>query len=72
MFKLFEVNLNGVIYSTGSVVIEGKFNIYGGIYSKEGFSDAGDLEVWYNYDMMSGYIKGNPMVLPVKGSWIER
>lgn len=65
------INLNGAIYSTGSIAIDGRFNVFGGIYAERGFSDTGGLEVWYNYDMMTGYIKGNPVVLPVRGSWIE-
>lgn len=69
--RLSDINLNGAIYSTGAVVISGRFNVFGGIYSEKGFPDAGGLEVWYNHDMMTGHIKGNPAVVPVKGSWRE-
>ncbi len=66
------INLNGVIYSTGSVLIHGRFSVFGGIYAGDGFSDADDLEVWYNYDLATGRLKGNPAILPVKGSWIQK
>lgn len=66
------INLNGLIYSAGSVSIHGRFSVFGGIYAKDGFSDTDDLEVWYNYDLATGMIKGNPAILPVKGSWIQK
>ncbi len=66
------INLNGVIYSTGSVLIQGRFSVFGGIYAGDGFYDTDDLEVWYNYDLTTGRLKGNPAILPVKGSWIQK
>ncbi|HLF87264.1 MAG TPA: hypothetical protein VI584_09290 [Nitrospiria bacterium] len=66
------INLNGAIYSTGSVSIQGRFSVFGGIYAKDGFSNTDDLEVWYNYNLVTGMLKGNPAILPVKGSWIQK
>ncbi len=66
------INLNGAIYSTGSVSTQGRFSVFGGIYAKDGFSKTDDLEVWYNYNLVTGMLKGNPAILPVKGSWIQK
>lgn len=65
------ININGVIYSTGSITFKNETKIFGSVYSKHGIIGAEQMEIWYNHNLKTGYIKNIPAVLIAKGSWYE-
>jgi hypothetical protein len=70
--QLGGISLNGVLYATGNVLIEGSARLYGAVVvqgilkAKESLSM---LEVWYNHDLRNGLYRGVPVVHVAPGTW---
>jgi len=74
--QLTGVHLQGVLYSAGDIVFEGRPRIYGAVMAEGrivGGSTTGEtLEVWYNDDLRSGLLRGMPLVYVAPGTWREQ
>ena len=74
--QLSGVNLQGVFYVLGDVVMTGNPKIYGGLFvgghlvRNDATQDP--VEVWYNHDLKSGLVQGMPLVYLAPGTWQER
>jgi len=66
------VHVNGVLYVAGDVVVEGQPRIYGALVAGGKMVSAsaasGPLELWYNYDLSSGLVRGLPLISVAPGS----
>jgi hypothetical protein len=74
--RLSGIHLQGVLYVVGQLSYAGAPRIYGGLVTEGDIAIAPanppSLEVWYNYDLRAGQIRGIPVVYLVPGTWQER
>jgi hypothetical protein len=74
--QLTGVHLQGVLYSAGDIVFEGRPRVYGAVMADGrmmGGSTTGEtLEIWYNDDLRSGLLRGMPLVYVAPGTWREQ
>ncbi|TLY13516.1 MAG: hypothetical protein E6K69_08905 [Nitrospirae bacterium] len=74
--QLTGVHIQGVLYSAGDIVFEGRPRVYGAVMVEGrmvGGSTTGEaLEVWYNDDLRSGLLRGMPLVYVAPGTWREQ
>lgn len=74
--QLAGVHINGVLYAAGDVAFEGAPRIYGAFVAggkvKKASETAGSFEVWYDYDLRSGLVRGLPLVYLAPGTWQEK
>ncbi len=70
--RLANVNLNGVLYTTGALSIEGPVRTFGAVLAEGALSATGaGLEVWFNHELRSGLYRGLPVVEVAAGTWRE-
>ncbi|MFO0766161.1 MAG: hypothetical protein U0231_05080 [Nitrospiraceae bacterium] len=54
----------------------GRVNVFGGVMAQGNVSasggELGQLEVWYNYELREGLVRGMPVVFVSPGSWQVR
>jgi hypothetical protein len=71
--QLGGINLNGVLYTAGNVLIEASARVYGAVVVqgtvKANASPSSALEVWYNHDLRQGFYRGVPVVHVAPGTW---
>ena len=74
--QLSSVHLQGVLFSAGDVTYSGRVNVFGGVMAQGNVSasggELGQLEVWYNYELREGLVRGMPVVFVSPGSWQVR
>jgi len=73
--QLTGMHLQGVLYTAGDVMFEGRPRVYGAVMAEGrlvGGSTGGTLEVWYNDDLRSGLLRGMPLVYVAPGTWQEK
>jgi hypothetical protein len=68
---LDNIHYNGAIYSPGSLYIEGHPMLFGAVSFDKGITGPGQLEIWYDDRLRSGYLQGYPVVTLAPGSWRE-
>jgi hypothetical protein len=68
---LNDIHFRGAIYSSGWLSVEGHPMLFGAISFRKGISGPGQLEIWYDDRLRSGYLPGHPVVLMASGSWRE-
>lgn len=70
--QLTGIHLQGVLYAAGHVTFEGQPRLHGALVSEgtlvSGTSPGSRLEVWYDYDLSSGLLRGIPLVYPASGT----
>lgn len=70
--QLGGIHVNGVLYAAGNLVFDGAPRVYGAVLSggtlTPAASTSGPLEVWYDYDLHSGLIRGLPLVSVASGT----
>jgi hypothetical protein len=71
--QLYGINLQGVLYVAGDLSFEGAPRMFGGLLTEGNllnpFPTFSRLEVWYNYDLRSGLVRGLPIVYTAPGTW---
>ncbi len=71
--QLSGVHLQGVVYTAGNLLFEGRPRVYGAVLAAGSLGEAGgtgnSLEVWYNHDLRGGLVRGLPLVYPAAGTW---
>ncbi len=68
--SLSRINLNGVLYVSGSLKVGGGARGFGSVATDGPLTTSGTgLEVWFNYDLRSGSYRGLPLVTVAPGSW---
>ncbi len=72
MIPLPQINLNGMIYSTGTIEASGTFSAYGSLLAQGGFIGPEHFEVWYDDRFALGQFQNLPAIIPLPGSWYER
>lgn len=65
------IHFTGTIYSAGSLSVEGHPMLFGAVAFRKGISGPGQLEIWYDDRLQSGYLSGYPVALMASGSWRE-
>jgi len=74
--QLSGVHVNGALYVAGDLVFDGAPRVYGAVVSggkiTAGTSMSGPLELWYNYDLTAGLMKGLPVVFIAPGTMQEQ
>jgi hypothetical protein len=68
---LNDIHFRGAIYSPGSLYVEGHPMLFGAISFRKGIAGPGQLEIWYDDRLRSGYLPGHPVVSMAAGSWRE-
>jgi PilX N-terminal len=63
------IHFSGAIYSSGGLYVEGHPMMFGAAAFRQGITGPGQLEVWYDHRLRSGYLPGYPVVLMATGSW---
>jgi len=66
---LSSVHLKGVLSVAGHFAVEGRPNVFGALVANQGFGGTGQPEVWYDYDLRTGYYSGLPVVTILAGTW---
>ena len=69
---LSRIHLNGILSIAGRLTVKGRPMVFGTVLAQQGFVDPGQLEVWYDADLSTGYYSGLPAVTILKGSWSIR
>lgn len=70
--RLSAINLNGLLNVMGEIHLEGRFFVYGTVYTYTVFGPAQHrLEVWYNDAFRSNHFEGQPHVYSLPGTWRE-
>ena len=69
---LSNIHLKGVLSIAGQITVEGHPMVFGAVLAQQGFSGSGQLEVWYDANLGTGYYTGLPAVTLQKGSWTIR
>lgn len=70
--SLSHVNLRGVLYAAGNILISGQARLFGAVVAAGTISPAGQggtLEVWYDHDLGQGLYRGLPVVYRAPGTW---
>jgi hypothetical protein len=71
--QLNGVHFQGVFYTAGNLLFEGRPRVYGAMLVAGSLGETGGagnvLEVWYNHDLLSGLVRGLPLVYPAAGTW---
>jgi hypothetical protein len=74
--QLGGIHLQGVLYVAGNLTYDGRPRMYGALVTEgDLFTTVGNssrLEVWYNYDLRSGLVRGMPLVYVAPGTWQQR
>jgi hypothetical protein len=74
--RLSGIHLQGVLYVAGDLSFVESPRLFGGlIVEREIVNVSGNsakVEVWYNYDLRSGQVRGVPSVYLARGTWQER
>lgn len=70
------INLRGVLYTTGTLLVEGRLRVHGAVVAggeiRAATGPADRIEVWYDDDLHNGLIRGVPLVYLAPGSWQEK
>ena len=69
--SLPEVNLNGVLHTTGTLRVDRNVRVFGAVLAERGLAGEALLEVWYDADLGRGRVRGLPVVFPLRGTWRE-
>jgi len=69
--SLAGVTIRGVLHASGTLRVEGQPLVFGAVAAERGLVGGGSLEVWYDYDLGRGRVRGLPVVYPLRGSWRE-
>lgn len=73
--ELEAINLAGVLYVAGNIMIEGTVRAYGSVVAEGSIRSASGpddvLEIWYDHGLASGYFRGVPVVHIAPGTWTE-
>ena len=69
--SLADVTINGVLYTTGTLRVDGDVRVFGAVLAERGLAGEGFLEVWYDADLGRGRVRGLPVVFPIRGTWRE-
>ncbi|MGE3154164.1 MAG: hypothetical protein AB7N95_16315 [Nitrospiraceae bacterium] len=71
--QLGGINLNGVLYTTGNLLVQASAKIYGAVVVqgtvKADESPGNTLEVWYNHELRQGFYRGIPVLHAAPGTW---
>lgn len=70
--QLSAVNVNGVLYASGTITLNGKVRVYGAVAAGETIArsdSSSSLEVWYDSDLGEGLFRGLPVVYRAPGTW---
>jgi hypothetical protein len=72
--QIARVNLNGVLWAAGDVMIAGNVKVYGAVAAGGTMTSisGGRLEVWYDTDIREGLYRGVPVVYKAPGTWLVR
>jgi hypothetical protein len=74
--QLTGIHLQGVLYVRGNLAYDGSPRIYGALMTEGDLvnkvGNSSRLEVWYNYDLRSGLVRGMPLVFVAPGTWQPR
>ena len=65
---LSRIHLVGALLVAGTVEISNRVNVFGAVAAGRGFVDAGELELWYDSRLATGYRRGFAPVLVKPGS----
>lgn len=69
------IQVNGVLYATGNIMVTGKSKVYGAVVSGgtiAGTDSRSTLEVWYDHDIGQGWFRGLPVVYRAPGTWVAK
>lgn len=69
------MNVNGVLYASGTITLTGRVRLYGAVMAGETITRAdssSSLEVWYDHDLGEGLFRGLPVVYRAPGTWMAR
>jgi len=74
--ELNGVHLRGVLSVAGDLILEGRPRTYGAVMTAgqvaaEGAA-AGFMEVWADYELRHGLVRGMPLVFMAPGTWVEK
>ncbi len=69
--SLTSINMNGVLYSNGSIKALGPIRTFGTLIARNGFVSPEYFEVWHNHDHSRGRFPSHPTVIPLPGGWFE-
>lgn len=67
--RLSGIHVDGVLFSSGRISVEGHPKIFGVLSAKNGFGGSGQPEIWYDGELLYGNYPGLPVVMIQKGSW---
>jgi hypothetical protein len=74
--QLTGIHLQGVLYVAGNFSYDGMPRIYGALVTEGNvlstFGNSSQVEVWYNYDLRNGLVRGMPVVYVAPGTWQQR
>lgn len=74
--QLVGIHVNGALYVAGDLTFEGAPRVHGAVVSggkiTAGASMSGPFELWYNYDLKAGLVKGLPLVFIAPGTLQEQ
>lgn len=74
--QLNGIHVNGALYVAGDLVFDGAPRLHGAVVSGgkvvSGDSRPGPFELWYNYDLNAGLMKGLPVVFIAPGTMQEQ
>jgi hypothetical protein len=70
------IHLQGVLSVAGNLMFEGRPHVFGAVMTDGDIvanrASFDRLEVWFNYDLRSGIMRGMPVVQVARGTWQER
>lgn len=69
--NLTGVTIRGVLHASGTLRVDGQPRVFGAVTAGGGLAGSGLLEIWYDYDLGRGLVRGLPVVFPLRGSWRE-
>jgi hypothetical protein len=69
--QIEDVTIHGILHTTGTLRVEHKARIFGSVIADRGLGGSEVLEVWFDYDLARGLVRGIPVVFPLTGTWRE-
>lgn len=73
--QLSGIHLQGMLYTAGDLIFEDAPRVYGAVAAGgqvvKAAENSQNLEVWYTYELKSGFVRGLPVVSVAPGTWQE-
>ncbi len=69
--QVADATVRGVLYTTGTLHIDGQARVVGAVVAEQSVSGSGSLEIWYDQALGRGRVRGLPAVYPLPGTWRE-